>query len=85
MNIGIAVNLPAADMLAALVGFCHSFLAEPADEGIAHISDGSAAVETSLVFHLNYDMLDSLFLVLVEIKCFQYQRIPLYDLAGGKS
>ena len=54
------------------------------DEVEPHIRDGGGAVQTPLLLHLDDDVLDHLFFVLVQLQGFLNAVVALHQLGGGK-
>ena len=59
------VDLGRAELLLALAGLHDGLLHQLVDEVEPHIRDGGGAVQTPLLLHLDDDVLDHLFFVLV--------------------
>ena len=71
-------------MFPALMGFNDCLPAYLADKSKSHICNGCRAVKTSLLFHLLYNMLQSLFLILIQMQPVQNQHITFCQLRRCK-
>ena len=79
------VDLLAALVLFALLRFDDGDPADFPDEFEAHVGDGGGAVEASLLLHLFDDVLDGLFLILIEAQGVFDALIAFDEFMGGKT
>ena len=80
-----AVQLFAAAALLALYRFFYRRSAYVVDKTETHIRDGGAAVQPAFGLHLQDDMLDHLFFILLQLQLVDDQRVALDHLVGGKA
>ena len=55
------------------------------DEGEAHVRNRRTAVEAALVFHLNRDVFEQFFLILIEVQLVQDLPVPFQELVRRKA
>ena len=79
------VNFLRSNPSSALLRLYDRRLADTLDEVVLHIGNGGRAVHTALLFHLHNDVLDHVFLILLQVKLLQDQRITLDDLVRGEA
>ena len=72
-------------MLRALTGFDDAALADALDVGETHVGHGRAAVEPALGLHLQDDVFEHFFFVLIQGELFQDPLIALDELAGREA
>ena len=74
-----------AELLLALAGLHDGLLHQLVDEVEPHIRDGGGAIQTPLLLHLDDDVLDHLFFVLVELQGRLDALVALHELCGRKA
>ena len=72
-------------MFPAFPGPDDALAADLADKGETHVRDGGAAVQTTLSLHLQDDVLQHFFFILIQVQLSEDQGIALDQLAGGKA
>lgn len=72
-------------LLLALAGLHDGLIHQLVDEVEPHIRDGGGAVQTPLLLHLDDDVLDHLFFVLVELQGRLDALVALHELCGRKA
>ena len=80
-----AVDPCAAQLLLALVGLYHSLIHQLVDKVEPHICNGGGAVQAALLLHLQDDMLDHLFFVLIQLQGLLNAGVALHQLCGSKA
>ena len=78
------VNLLTADTFPALLGFYDRLFTEPLNKIKSHICNCSAAVKSTLLFHLTYNMLQHFCFIFIQLKLIKNQVIAFNDLRCGK-
>ncbi|CDD53729.1 putative uncharacterized protein [Ruminococcus sp. CAG:379] len=78
------VNAPAPGMLPAFVRLDHRGGAYLLNKPEAHIRNGGGTIQPPFLFHLHYDMLQSVLLILVQLQLLQHISIAPCQLGGGK-
>ena len=73
------------DRAAAIADMRFHFIHQLVDEVEPHIRDGGGAVQTPLLLHLDDDVLDHLFFVLVELQGRLDALVALHELCGRKA
>ena len=89
MKQGMAVHLPVRMrsirvVLLALVRLYHAVVANVEDELEAHVGNGRARIESTLLLHLADNGFDCLFLVPTQLELLDEGLVALDDLACGK-
>ena len=80
-----AVYLLTSDPLFAFMRLAYSLGCDLLDEGKTHVCYCSASVKSALFFHLEHDVFNGLFLVLIEPQAADDYRVTFDDFGRGKS
>ena len=79
------IDVSAALMLLAFAGLHHGLVAQRMNEGVTHIGDGSAAVESAMLLKLFNHMVEHAQLVGRQVERLEHQVVALHQLACGKT
>ena len=79
------VNAVAAELLLALMGLDNGLSHQLVDKVEPHIRNGSGPVQPALLLHLEDDVLDHFFFVLIQLQGFLNAVVALHQLRGGKT
>ena len=79
------IDAPTALVFFAFLRLHHGLVAQPLDEGEAHLSHGRGAVEPAFFFHLHDEMLQSLFFVLGELQGIHDDIVAFHKLRGSEA